>query len=267
MGAPFGPSLTKILTQGQWALTVFPLTGGRRLPPRGKDRSEIVLIPATLTVAIASSAMGTTMTFAGVPQANLNLSVIIQHPAIGKQYLYYQTQAGDTLVSIAYAVFQLISGLTSPIVCTVSGPVVTIISSLYSACHIGTTGTVLTFASRFEQRIQVSTWTPNASSSTNNLAFDENAGLRASVCDAIISNVGTDMNMWYDLPDATALRLRLSALPTYIDDSQTDYNLYVSHMIFLAEYTLVSSNSATQVGVIEEATSIGGATQVITIGG
>jgi len=271
-GFPTGPELTTILSQNQYAVSFFPLPGGRRLPPRGKDRiTQTVLIPPTVTSSVAMVLMpdglATQITFSGTPGL-YNFYVIFSHPTRGVQSAGYQSLGYDTLVTIASQLASALRGYPDPsVVVYESGPTVIIYGLTNVHCNIGTIGTMTQFQSRFEQRIQVSVWTPSAYQNTGVPLVDTPVSLRASVVDAIINNVGTDMDMWYALPDTSSVRLRLFALPTPKDESQSDYNVYEAHMIFLAEYVLQSVISGTQVGVIDETTSIDSLSPIVTVGG
>jgi hypothetical protein len=271
-GFPTGPELTTILSQNQYAVSLFPLPGGRRLPPRGKDAvAKTTLVPPTVTSSISTVFMPdgitTQITFAGVLHT-YNFYVIFRHPTLGTLSAYYQSQESDTLVSLAARISDALNAYPDPSVLIYAlGPTVVIYGLTLVHCNIGTTGTVTQFQSRYEQRIQVSIWTPSAYQNTGVPDVDTPVSLRAAVVDAIINNVGTDMNMWYALPDTTSVRLRLSAMPFPKDESQSDYNVYESHMVFLAEYVLQSVVSATQVGVIDGTTTVGTFSPILTIGG
>ena len=88
---------------------------------------------------------------------------------------------------------------------------------------------------RWEQRVQVSVWAPTAK-------------LREALTDAFISVIGTDDKPFLDLGDGTSSFFRLSAPPVYKDDGQLSKNIYESHTIYTAEYSILSNYAATQVG-------------------
>lgn len=265
IGAPFGPSLTKILTQSQYAVTVFPLPGGRRLPPRGYSHVSTFIIAPTV-VATVTNGINIDLNLTGTPGV-YNFNVVFDHPVLGTQFIYYRSTLADTLTTIASNIVTLLNAVGSPLFSLSNASNIAITGVSNVRCNIGTIGTYSQFQSRFEQRIQVSTWTPNAFQDTNNPTVDTPLSLRSVLCDAIISAVGTDMNQWYTLPSGSALRLRLSALPAYVDESQSDYNLYEAHMIFLAEYVIETTSQGTQVGVIEDQTTISTFTPILFIGG
>lgn len=265
IGWPVGTELTELINQGGYAVTIYPLPGGRRLAPRGKDISKSMFPTPTVSTSVATGA-NTQLIISGTPGI-YNFNVLFVHPILGRQFVYYRSTGNDTLSTIATAIAALFSTVPSPVTATASGSSVTISGATGVKCNVGTVGSVTSFASRFEQRIQVSVWTPTAYQNTGNPSVDTPLSLRSAVCDAIINAVGTDMNMWYVLPDGTYARIRLSAIPAYKDDSQADYNLYEAHLIFLVEYVLQTTLSATQVGVIEETTTIGDETPLTIIGG
>jgi hypothetical protein len=265
-GWPSAPELTAILNQAQYAYSVYPLPGGRRLPPRGKDITQATFTPSTVHSSVTASGATSQITLWGTPGV-YNFYIVFVHPIFGKQYVYYRSLATDTIVTIASALAGLFSAVPSPVTATSSGSIITVSNATLVHCNIGSTGTINAFQSRFEQRIQVSVWTPNAYQNTGAPSLDTPKSIRAAVCDAIANNVGTDMNMWYTLPDNTDMRLRLMSMPVLRDDSQSDYNVYEAHMIYLAEYVLKSTVPTTQVELIDESITIDRFIPISIIGG
>jgi hypothetical protein len=219
-----------------------------------------------VTAVVTASGTTSHITLSGTPGV-YNFYVVFIHPIAGKQYVYYRSTVNDTLATIASAIASLFAVVPSPVTATVSGSIVTIQNATLVHCNVGSTGTVNSFQSRFEQRIQVSIWTPNAYQNTGIPSVDTPKSIRAAVCDAIVNNVGTDMNMWYTLPDNTDMRLRLTSMPVLRDDSQSDYNVYEAHMIYMAEYVLKSTIPTTQVGIVDELTTIDSSIPISIIGG
>ena len=247
VGSPFGPSLTKILTQAQYAVTVMPMQAGRRITPRTIQHVTTSIVQSPLLCEVTQ----TGLLFSGSCIADLNINIIATCRNIGVKIISYTTTSNDTLDSLASHAALAFQGLGGPVTGASSGAAVNVTGVVALQCNVGSTGTVTQETSRFEQRIKVSTWTPTAYKNTGDPINDPNKGLRAAVTDAIINAVGTESNMWYDMGDGTSARFRLTALPFYVDDSQSDYNLYESHIVYLAEYSLVSVTPVTQVGVVE----------------
>ena len=263
-GWPVGSELTEILNQGQYAVSFYPLPGGRKVQPRGFFHQDITVNVPTLTVNLDQ--FGSTLTFGGTVSP-CNLNVIINHPFFGNRFAYYRVQSFDSLSSIAIVVAAAINTLPPGVSAFPNGSSVTVSGSRGVKCNIGGSGTITQEVLRVEQRMQISVWAPTAFSNSGNPAIDNPLSLRSAITDVIISNIGSEANPFLITADGKYVRVKLSAPPRYVDDSQSDYNVYESHIIFTAEYAYYNTDNATQVGVIEEFTSIGGLAPVTTIGG
>lgn len=228
-GWPTATEMTSVLAQidGEWLVSVYPLKGSRNVT-RNRPEYQVLQRPS---VTVTASVSGNVLTFAGTPQAGLNIHVFPDAP---KPDAVYLTTASDTLASIAVSVAGAISAQTGYIA-TPSGASVTVAGCRTLRCNIGGSQQVLAAreVGRIQQDVQVTAWAPD----------DQ---IRSLLHDAIISGVGQLGSMYFTLPDGSDFSMKFHT-SSWSDESQSSYSLYVSHLIYTCEYGINQSVVATQV--------------------
>jgi hypothetical protein len=238
-GKPETPELVKILTQGGYLVSVYPLDDGHqtsRYPPvpfpyPGGE-------PVTLLVEINPEA--STITFSGTVTPGINV-----HTLVGALFedAFYQSVLNDTLGTVATAVAAQIVALGMPGVgATASGAVVHVTGTPYLICNIGaaTSSNMGIEVNRVQRGIEVTAWCPDPI-------------VRYKVVDPIFQNIGTTDYPFLTLSDGTPLRIQYSGKESWKNDkSQSSYSLYEHHINFECEYGFIRSISGTPIQVVKQ---------------
>jgi hypothetical protein len=233
VGQPFGQSLSEILGQYQAQISIFPIPkAAQNRTSRKPHWVTSIDPPVTLTVQVLRNSNTWTLTFGGVAAGGYNIHTF---PNGSRNDCYYQTQANDTLDSVATAVAlsitnQSISGISA----SASGPVATVTGAPTMRCGIGGNCTMIAEMRRTMCPISVKVWAANAP-------------IRNQI-GALLENLlaPTYPSPMLTAPDLSYVWVRW-AKPGWNDDSQSSYSLYVWEALLEAEYATVATTTGTAV--------------------
>lgn len=246
-GWPVATEITPILAQSdnEWQVSVYPLPGSKNVT---RNRPEYAMIPKP-NVTLTASVTNNLITFAGTPQAGLNIHAFCDAPLPDT---WYVTNGQDTLASIAFGVAGSINAAGRPgLSATATGAVVTVTGCKTLRVTIGGSETAVIGreVGRIERVVQVSVWASNDA-------------VRALVFGAIQSGVGMLDSRFFTLADGTDYGICYES-DTWSDESQSSYSLYVSHTLYRVEFGITQTVTATQVGSVIASTTDGSMTPVV----
>jgi len=243
IGWPLGEELQKTLAlRGeQHIVSIWPLPGSRKVDDYALESFTVDTPPSLIATVLRN-----VVTFSGAVAAGINVYGQIAPILPGA---HIQASAGDTLASIAAAFAAAINALAySGITASANGAAVTVAGARVLKVNVAGSSVVTTEVQRVETPIQVTTWA-------------QDPLIRGLIHDAITTGVGTkDRRFPVAGQDANLEYARDS----WNDDSQSTYGLYQSVVVFLCEYAILRTATATQIDAIILADAQNGAPAQLT---
>lgn len=244
-GKPSAIELAKILkpaASSGWLGSIYPHGSAGNAT---RYRPEPVRLPPAASPLHAAVA-GNVVTFSGASQAALNVHVFADPPAPCATYV---TVPGDSPATIATQLAAKVTALGRPgLTADATGPALTVHGASIVQATIGVGGLKQTImdVSREAQDVQLTFWARNPKT-------------RITLRDVARAAIGTSRHQYYALPDGSYARVRFGTSPAPMDDSQqSEYALYIAHIVFECDYAITETVDAAQIGAVVVASADSG---------